>query len=91
MTTPIDPTTANGRLSLYAIYEAKAGKPPTRSQVAAIYAVARAVLPEGYVAVPVDEIEKALEIMVWGSGGTSAEQDTMAYFHSLLPTEEAAR
>lgn len=63
MTTPIDPTTANGRLSLYAIYEANAGKSPTRSQVAAIYAVARAVVPEGYAVVSVADVRNLVDGM----------------------------
>lgn len=54
---PIDPSDANGRLRLYSLYEVKAGKTPTRSQMAAIHAIVRGVLPEGYVAVPIEDLK----------------------------------
>lgn len=86
MSTPIDPTERDG---LYAAFGA-AVYANTDDPFAGMLAVARAVLPEGYVAVPVEEIAKAVEIMTWGTQGTSEEQDTTMYFRSLLPADKEA-
>lgn len=86
MNTPIDPTDEKGLRAAFA----RAAVASPNDPFAGMLAVARAVCPEHHVVVPVDEIEKALEIMVWGSSGTRAEQDTMAYFRSLIPAESEA-
>lgn len=95
--TPIDPY--NGIDDLYRVYEAEyersvgripSGISPAQIKGNAIYAVARAVLPEGYIAVPVAVIEQLVTMWDASSGthdGYRVGEHTVAVLRSLLPKE----
>lgn len=87
-TKPIDPNDMTGVLTAY--NAAASGDESLGSSVAVqtlmgIRAVARAVLPEGYVAVPVADVQEMLSQLAWYLG--PEHDEWYQRIRSLLPTE----